>query len=333
MKRLILCILTFSAASVYCVDLDVAADPVTNQNIIGVINDEGRFYRHYGTDLELELGGYIEKGSKRERGEILRWDPSSGYYIQGKRWAWITSGDRCPGMGPYELLLHTDQRTENWNFFALDGEGQLYTITNVSWNPKGEPVPGPPPYHLTGASDPSIAGVFPTVLDGAGHTWSYIWMSGTWESYPLTGTYTGAAPTDFIAVTSHEIMGFGKTLFALVNETGQVLIHGEEGGDWVEDAVIQGGDAPFRFDGFIKSSTGGYGCELKLIDNNGQFFLPQDGEFKAYGEPCGGTPPWDLAIYRMERRGTHLIFCVDSTGALFLLRPNGEWEPLIRSFE
>jgi len=332
MKRLPVCILILTAVSGHALDLGLAWDPETNQNIIGVVDDSGVFHRRYGGDLELELAGYTQGGSSGERGEVLRWDPAGGYYVQGKPWSWVASGDNCPGDGPYELLLHWDQPTENWTFLVLDGAGQLYTLTHTSWNPKGEPVPGPPPYQLSSAQDPKVAGVYPIALDGEGRLWFFDILALTWEPYPFGGPYTGAAPTDFLALTTRDVTALGETYLVVIDETGRISRSTPTG--WEEYAQIHGGTAPYRLDGFVKIAA--YGIvwfELRVLDGEGRLFLPQGDVYEAYGEPCGGTPPRDLAVYRMETRGTHMLFAVDSTGALFTLKPTGEWVTLCDSFE
>jgi len=220
MKRLPVCILVLTAVSGHALDLGLAWDPETNQNVIGVVDDSGVFHRRYGGDLELELAGLAEGDASGERGEVLRWDPAGGYYVQGKRWSWVTSGEKCPGGGPYELSLHWDQPTENWDIIVLDGAGQLYAVSRVSWTPKGEPVPAPAPYQMTTVSVPGVAGVFPIVLDGVGQLWYYDYLQPGWEPYPFGGAYTGAAPTDFLALSTQDITIFGDTYLVVLDETG-----------------------------------------------------------------------------------------------------------------
>ncbi|MCX7022937.1 MAG: hypothetical protein NTW26_11835, partial [bacterium] len=100
MKRLPVYILILTAVSGHALDLGLALDPETNQNVIGVVDDSGMFHRRYGADLELELTGHTQGGPSGERGEVMRWDSAGGYYVQGKRWSWITSGEKSPGGGP-----------------------------------------------------------------------------------------------------------------------------------------------------------------------------------------------------------------------------------------
>jgi hypothetical protein len=330
MKRLPLCLLVLSAVTGHAVDLGIAWDPETNQNIIGAVDGSGVFHRRYGGDLELELAGYGDGGPSGERGELLRWDPAGGYYVQGKRWSWVTSGESCPGAGPYELLMHWDAQTENWIFMVLDGAGQLYTLGHTSWNPKGKPVPGPPPYQLSSAQDPKVAGVYPIALDGGGGLWFFDATASAWEQYPFVGAYEGAAPTDFLALTSQDIAALGDTYLFVIDETGRISRSTDTG--WEDYARIPGGTAPYRLDGFVKSAADGAWIELRVLDGAGRLFLPRDGAYEPFGEPCGGTSPRDLAVYRMESRGTHMIFAVDSNGALYSMKPDGGWVTLCDSF-
>ena len=335
MKRLPVYILILTAVSGHALDLDLTWNPETNQNVIGVVDDSGVFHHRYGSDQELELAGLAEGDASGERGEVLRWDPAGGYYVQGKRWSWVISGDPCPGDGPYELLLHWDPQTGGLNFFVLDGAGQLYAITKVSWNPKGEPVPGPPPYYLSSAQDPKVAGVFPIVLDGEGQVWFYNFYNypqPDWELLPdmMHRAYTGAAPTDFLALTGQDVTALGKTDLYVVDETGLVSRSTETG--WEEFARIPGGEAPYRLDGFVQSVEGGAKAFLPVLDSAGQLFLARDDLFVEYGEPIGGTPPLDLAVYWVVDCGTYRVFAVDSNGALFLLKTDGEWVTLCNSF-
>jgi hypothetical protein len=331
MKRLPVCILILTAVSGHALDLGLAWDPETNQNIIGVVDDSGVFHRRYGGDLELELAGYTQGGPSGERGEVMRWDPAGGYYVQGKRWSWVTEEDPCPGEGPCELSLHWDQPGE-WDVIVLDGAGQLYAMTGVSWKPKGEPVPGPAPYQMTTVEVSGMAGVFPIVLDGEGRLWFNNYLKPGWEPYPFGGAYTGAAPTDLLALTTQDVTALGETYLVVIDETGRISRSTLTG--WEEYAQIHGGTAPYRLDGFVKSAAdGGDFIELRVLDGEGRLFLPQGDVYEAYGEPCGGTPPRDLAVYRMETRDTHMLFAVDSTGALFYMKPTGEWVTLCDSFE
>jgi len=332
MKPLPVCILILTAVSGHALDLDLASDPATNQNIIGVVDDSGVFHRRYGGDLELELAGYTREGSSVERDEVLRWDPAGGYYIEGKQWKWVTSGDPCPGDGPYELVLHWDQQAANWVFLALDGAGQLYSLTHTSWNPKGKPVPGPPPYQLSSAYDPKVSGVYPIALDGDGRLWFFDPLKLVWEPYPFGGDYTGAAPTDFLALTATDVAALGETYLVVIDETGRISRSTESG--WEEYAQITGGTAPYRLDGFVKSTADeGAWIELRILDGAGRLFLPQDDAYEPFGEPCGGTAPLDLAVYRAENRGTQMIFTVGSQGALCTMKPDGGWVTLCDSFE
>lgn len=332
MKPLPVCILVLTAVSGRALDLDLAWNPATNQNIIGVVDDSGTFHRRPGGDLELELAGYTREGSSVERDEVLRWDSTGGYYIEGKRWNWVTSGENCPGDGPYELVLHWDQQAENWAFLALDGAGQLYSLTHTGWNPKGKPVPGPPPYQLSSAQDPKVSGVYPIALDGDGRLWFFDALKLVWEPYPFDVDYTGAAPTDFLALTTTDIAALGETYVVVIDETGRISRCTDAG--WEEFGQITGGTAPYRLDGFIKSAADGrVFTELQVLDGTGRLYLPQDDAYEPFGEPCGGTPPLDLAVYRAQSRDTHMIFAVDSTGALFIMKPDGGWVTLCDSFE
>jgi len=331
MKRLPVGILILGAVSGHALDLGLAWEPATNQNVIGAVDGSGMFHHRYGGDLELELAGFTQGETSGERSEVLRWDPTGGYYIQGKRWGWTTSGGPCPGGGPCELLLHWDRQTGHWTFLVLDGAGQLYTLTPTSWNTKGDPVPGPPPHQLSSIQDPKVAGVFPIAMNGEGRLWFFDIAALTWEPYPFGGIYTGAAPTDFLALTTQDVTDLGETYLFVIDETGLISRSTDTG--WEDYAQIPGGTAPYRLDGFVKSTADeGAWIELRVLDDDGRLFLPRGDAYEAFGEPCGGTAPLDLAVYRAVNRGTHMIFAVDSTGALFSMKPTGEWVILCESF-
>ncbi|MCX7022500.1 MAG: hypothetical protein NTW26_09560, partial [bacterium] len=177
-----------------------------------------------------------------------------------------------------------------------------------------------------------VAGIFPIALDGDGRLWYFDMLAFTWEPYPNGFAYTGAAPTDFLALTTQDVTALGETYLFVIDETGRISRSTETG--WEDYAQIPGGTAPYRLDGFVNATADeGAWTELRVLDGAGRLFLPQGDVYEAFGEPCGGTPPRDLTVYRMESRGTHMIFAVDSTGALFSMKPTGEWVTLCDSFE